>query len=307
MHLTGESAVRAPAEQTRPSTYVIFDLLYLDGHSLMGLPYAERRERWRSSGSTASAGSTPALPRRRRRGAARGDRASRGWRASWPSGSTRAYEPGRRSGAWLKVKNARAPGARDRRLAAGRGAPRASRIGALLRRLPTTDGDAALRRQGRHRLRRAPSSSALAELLAPLARDELAVRRPAASRRKGAHFVEPELVAEVEFREWTRAGHAAPRRPTRACARTRTPREVVARAATRPPPRAIGSGRQRRRRARAARSRGGVEVELEGRELELSNLDKVLYPQAGFTKGEVIDYYARDRAGRCCRTCATAR
>jgi bifunctional non-homologous end joining protein LigD len=34
-------------------------------------------------------------------------------------------------------------------------------------------------------------------------------------------------------------------------------------------------------------------VEVEGRELKLSNLDKVLYPKAGFTKGEVIDYYAR--------------
>jgi bifunctional non-homologous end joining protein LigD len=35
------------------------------------------------------------------------------------------------------------------------------------------------------------------------------------------------------------------------------------------------------------------EVEVDGRELKLSNLDKVLYPKAGFTKGEMIDYYAR--------------
>jgi bifunctional non-homologous end joining protein LigD len=34
-------------------------------------------------------------------------------------------------------------------------------------------------------------------------------------------------------------------------------------------------------------------VEIDGRTLKLSNLDKVLYPEAGFTKGEVIDYYAR--------------
>jgi bifunctional non-homologous end joining protein LigD len=34
-------------------------------------------------------------------------------------------------------------------------------------------------------------------------------------------------------------------------------------------------------------------VEIEGRDLELSNLDKVMYPEAGFTKGEVIDYYTR--------------
>ena len=36
-----------------------------------------------------------------------------------------------------------------------------------------------------------------------------------------------------------------------------------------------------------------VEVEVEGRQLKLSNFDKVLYPEAGFTKGQVIDYYTR--------------
>jgi bifunctional non-homologous end joining protein LigD len=34
-----------------------------------------------------------------------------------------------------------------------------------------------------------------------------------------------------------------------------------------------------------------VSVSVDGRVLKLSNLDKVLYPQVGFTKGEVIDYY----------------
>ena len=36
-----------------------------------------------------------------------------------------------------------------------------------------------------------------------------------------------------------------------------------------------------------------VEVEIEDRTLSLSNLDKVLYPEVGFTKGQVIDYYTR--------------
>lgn len=36
-----------------------------------------------------------------------------------------------------------------------------------------------------------------------------------------------------------------------------------------------------------------VTVEVEGRRLRVSNLDKVLYPDAGFSKGEVIDYYTR--------------
>jgi bifunctional non-homologous end joining protein LigD len=36
-----------------------------------------------------------------------------------------------------------------------------------------------------------------------------------------------------------------------------------------------------------------VEVSIGGRTLSVSNLDKVLYPEAGFTKAEVIDYYVR--------------
>jgi bifunctional non-homologous end joining protein LigD len=36
-----------------------------------------------------------------------------------------------------------------------------------------------------------------------------------------------------------------------------------------------------------------VSVEIEGRKLVLSNLDKVLYPAAGFTKAQVLDYYQR--------------
>ena len=36
-----------------------------------------------------------------------------------------------------------------------------------------------------------------------------------------------------------------------------------------------------------------VEVKVGGKTLRLSNLDKVLYPEVGFTKGQVIDYYTR--------------
>lgn len=38
---------------------------------------------------------------------------------------------------------------------------------------------------------------------------------------------------------------------------------------------------------------GETQVEVDGKELRLTNLDKVLYPKAGFTKGEMVDYYAK--------------
>jgi len=40
-------------------------------------------------------------------------------------------------------------------------------------------------------------------------------------------------------------------------------------------------------------ARARVEVDIDGRRLDLSNLDKVLYPAPGFTKAQVIDYYTR--------------
>ena len=49
-------------------------------------------------------------------------------------------------------------------------------------------------------------------------------------------------------------------------------------------------------RSKATRSKTVIEVEGAGgavRQLTLSNLDKVLYPEAGFTKAGVVDYYAR--------------
>jgi bifunctional non-homologous end joining protein LigD len=36
-----------------------------------------------------------------------------------------------------------------------------------------------------------------------------------------------------------------------------------------------------------------LEVDIDGRRLSLSNLDKVFYPETGFTKGQLIDYYTR--------------
>src|SRR5215469_7889626 len=46
-----------------------------------------------------------------------------------------------------------------------------------------------------------------------------------------------------------------------------------------------------RRRSSVSPDARKVQVEVDGRKLTLSNLDKVLYPEAGFTKAQVIDYY----------------
>lgn len=43
----------------------------------------------------------------------------------------------------------------------------------------------------------------------------------------------------------------------------------------------------------SAVSRETIRTTIDGRELTISNLDKVFYPDSGFTKGEMIDYYFR--------------
>ena len=40
-------------------------------------------------------------------------------------------------------------------------------------------------------------------------------------------------------------------------------------------------------------ARSALDVEVDGKSLRLTNLDKLMYPAAGFTKGQVIDYYTR--------------
>jgi bifunctional non-homologous end joining protein LigD len=92
-------------------------------------------------------------------------------------------------------------------------------------------------------------------------------------------FVEPKLVAEVEFREWTESGHL--RAPSYKGLRDDKPVELVVR-------------EEETATELVVREEGNAIVaEVEGREVKLSNLDKVLYPEVGFTKRDVIAYYAR--------------
>jgi bifunctional non-homologous end joining protein LigD len=49
-----------------------------------------------------------------------------------------------------------------------------------------------------------------------------------------------------------------------------------------------------------------ITLEIEGHQIPVSNLQKVLYPETGFTKGDVIQYY-RDIAPVLLRTSKTAR
>ena len=76
MHLASDSAVRRRMRDI-PATYVIFDLLYLDGHSTMALSYEERRGLLERLELEGPAWRTPVLPPRRGERPARGHQAAR--------------------------------------------------------------------------------------------------------------------------------------------------------------------------------------------------------------------------------------
>jgi bifunctional non-homologous end joining protein LigD len=307
MHTASREQARRLAKGT-PVTYAIFDVLWLDGHSLMAQPYSARREQLAALALSGERWQTPdyVVGQGRALLEASAEQRLEGVVAK-RLGST--YQPGVRSRDWIKVKTT----ARQE-LVVGGWIPgkgkRANGIGALL--LGVYEDEGVLRYVGRvgsgfgeDDLRR------LSRLLAPLER----VTSPfGAGERppRDALFCEPRPVVEVEFSSWTSAGSL--RHPVYKGLREDKPPEQVVRedfpdAVTNAQavesvapgaPRALGASPGAPREPGEPlgplwirrRGKNAAQTTVEARELKLSNLDKVLYPKTGFTKRDVIEYYA---------------
>jgi len=200
MHLASDSAVRRRMKDI-PATYVAFDLLWADGHPLCALPYAERRRRLSDLDLDGVSWRTPA--HREGDGAALlAASAQQDLEGIVAKRLDSPYEPGRRSGAWIKIKN---HGAQDVVIGGytrGEGG-RSKSLGALC--VGVHDDDGLLRYAGK-------VGTGFTETTLGLVTAQLSERHrgssPFEGRQppKGTQFVEPGLVARVEFREWTRTG-----------------------------------------------------------------------------------------------------
>jgi bifunctional non-homologous end joining protein LigD len=254
MHLTGESQIQRAAKSV-PATYVAFDLLYLDGHSLMQLPYEERRERLEALDLNGPSWRTPPTYLGEGRTLLEASK-QQGLEGVVAKRRDSPYLPGQRSSCWIKVKNKQRA-----ELVIGGYLPGERKVGAVL--LGRRE-DGRLRYAGR-------AGSGLKEsdvdgLLERTTPRESSPFEGEPTPPRGSKFVEPELTADVEFTDWTDDGVL--RHPTY--------KGIVEPITVRP-----------------LKKPNAFEATVEGRVLRLTNLDKVLYPQAGFTKGDMIDYYTR--------------
>jgi len=200
MHLSSEAAVRARMSDV-PVRLMAFDLIWHDGHDLTDLPYTERRAALEALDLNGDCWQTPGW----RRGD--GGELLQAARAQALEGVmakrlTSPYCPGKRTQHWLKIK-----AKMSQELVVGGWQPgegrRLNTLGALL--LGYFD-DGVFRYAGKvgTGFKERDLTMLLNELKARERKTSPFTPPPAPPR--GSFFVEPELVAELEFTEWTREG-----------------------------------------------------------------------------------------------------
>ncbi|HVX97306.1 MAG TPA: DNA ligase D [Polyangia bacterium] len=312
IHLQGDKDVERLA-RSQPAALYVFDLLRDGDEDLCRRPLLERRERLVKALGFGEDERGPLRLSRQVVGdgeALQAEAEAAGWEGLIVKEARSPYRPGRRSSEWRKIKLFK----RQEFVVGGWTEPRGSRarFGALLLGLPAAGGrlryvghvgggfsDDSLRRIGAR--------------LAPLEQKDTPFEgEPPTNDRP--HWTRPALVVEVRFGDWTQDGHlrhpvflgvrddvvpsavtreepsVIAKKPPRmadrpAPAQKRTPRRVESEVA--PPTASLVDALS------ALEERGSGRLTLPtGESLELGNLKKVLWPELGITKGELLRYYA---------------
>ena len=203
MHVTSAAQARLLAGQT-PVTYLVFDLLQLDGRPLLDLPYSERRSLLDGLGLSGPYWQTPpSFPGEDVQDVLAVSK-EHGMEGVVAKRLDSVYVPGIRTDYWRKVKNHRYQEAVVAGYKPGQG-NRTGQVGSLIIGVHDATGliyaghvgtgfsDETLRMLG--------------ERLAPLRRASSPFDGPVPPEHaRGAVWVEPRLVIQVAFERWTRAG-----------------------------------------------------------------------------------------------------
>jgi bifunctional non-homologous end joining protein LigD len=220
MHVENDAQIRRLAREV-PVVFMLFDLLWDDGHSTMDLPYEERRARLQALGLNGGSWQTP--PHEVGDGTATFDISKQfdlegvvAKRLDSP------YEPGKRSRAWLKLKHSLRQEFVVGGWQPGEGG-RTGSIGSLL--VGYYDDGGSLHYAGK--VGSGLSGALITQLNEEFTRLALTASPfDAGNPPRGVHFVEPRIVVEVRFTEWTATGMI--RQPTFVGIRPdKEPREVV--------------------------------------------------------------------------------
>lgn len=193
---------RADKASTTRVHYLAFDVLHLDGRSLLGIPYATRRELLESLGIDGSHVHVPVTFGGDRELALRTTRELRleGLMAKRVDG---VYHPGVRSRVWLKIKYVRTQEVIVVGWTPGSGRRRGT-LGSLLLAIHTDDGLAYVGKVGTGFTD--ASLLALRRELAPIERATAPLEGVPRAVGAEAHWVEPSRVGEVSYGEWTPEG-----------------------------------------------------------------------------------------------------
>lgn len=203
MQVRGAAQVRRAAAAT-PVHYLIFDVLYVDGRLLINRGYDERRSvleslalegpHWVVTDAFTDVSGDKVLDVAR----------SGGLEGVVAKLGTSPYQPGRRSDAWIKVKLTRTQEVVIGGWAPGKG-NRQRTFGALLVGVGGKEGLEYVGRVGTGFT--GEEQDKLLDMLRPLARADSPFATPVPSaHRAGVTWVEPIVVGEVRFTEWTKDG-----------------------------------------------------------------------------------------------------
>jgi bifunctional non-homologous end joining protein LigD len=209
LHVSGATAIKK-LEVELPASYVVFDLLHLNGQDLSGRSYDERRavlEGLHLSGRAF----TTAVSYRDVKGAdiLRGTQES-GLEGVIAKRRDSRYLQGHRGGEWIKIKHVRTQEVVIGGWTEGTGS-RESELGALLLGLPEGKGLRFIGKVGTGFS--AADRKELLGRLTRIARQTNPFQPPSSLVEQSAHhFVRPILVGEVQFSEWTAKSHL--RHPT---------------------------------------------------------------------------------------------